>query len=62
MISDYAYFEICDEDGCQQASAEGPMEEALKEAIHNAHQYGLDGPMQIFEVIRIPVELRNHND
>lgn len=55
---DYACFEICDEEGCQQASAEGPREEALKEAIHYFHQYGLDGPMQIFEVIRIPVVLK----
>jgi hypothetical protein len=60
MISDYACFEIYDKDGCPQASTEGPREEALKEAIHYVHQYGLDGPMQIFEVIRIPVVY--HND
>ena len=43
----YACLEICDKEGCQQASAEGPREEALKEAIHYFHQYGLDWPMPV---------------
>lgn len=38
------------------ASASRPREEVLREAIHYATQYEQEGPVQIFEVIRRPVD------
>lgn len=34
------------------ASASGPRDDALREAMHYAAQYGQDGPMRVFEVTR----------
>jgi len=34
------------------ASASGPREDALREAMHYAVQYAQDGPVRVFEVTR----------
>ena len=34
------------------ASASGPREDALREAMHYAAQYAEDGPVRVFEVTR----------
>ena len=38
-----------------QASATGPRDTALREAMHYAAQYGQDGPVRVFEVTRVLV-------
>lgn len=37
------------------ASASGPRDDALREAMHYAAQYEQDGPVRVFEVTRILV-------
>ena len=34
------------------ASASGPRDEAMREAMHYAAQYAQDGPVRVFEVTR----------
>ena len=38
------------------ASASGPRDEALREAMHYAAQYEQDGPVRVFEVTRTLVK------
>lgn len=49
-----AHFDLWQDD-MVVASATGPREQALAEIQHYAAVYGQDGPVQIEEVIRIPV-------
>lgn len=49
-----ATFEVCDADGIVQAETRGPREQALRDAEHYAFMYGQDGPVQVFEVLRVP--------
>lgn len=56
---DNACFEVHNADGCVEASAVGPRELALKEIQHYAFMYGLDGPVKIYEVIRLKLTTEN---
>ena len=53
--ADTAEFEVQDADGMVQACAGGPRADALREAMHYAAQYAQDGPVRVFEVLRIQV-------
>ena len=54
-MPDDATFEVCDADGIVQAETRGPREQAMADAYHYALMYGQDGPVQVFEVLRVPV-------
>lgn len=48
-------FEVQDELGVSCASASGPREAALREILCYAAQYAQDGPVRVFEVVRVMV-------
>lgn len=50
---EHAEFEVHDADGMVQACAGGPREAALTEAMNYALHYAQDGPVSVFEVLRI---------
>jgi hypothetical protein len=60
-------FEVWQDD-VMVASASGPREDALREAMHYAAQYQQDGPVRVFEVTRTlvrpnaPVHRREASD
>ena len=53
--ADVAEFEVQDADGMVQAVAGGPRAEAFREALHYARQYEQDGPVTMWEVLRVPI-------
>ena len=53
MPADVAEFEVQDADGMVQAVAGGPRAEAFREALHYARQYEQDGPVTMWEVLRV---------
>ena len=55
LPADWALFEVVNVDGLTEASTEGPRKTALAEAMHYAHQYGQDGTVTVFEVLRVPL-------
>lgn len=48
-------FEVQDELGVSCAGASGPRDKALQEAMSYAGQYAQDGPVRVFEVVRVMV-------
>ena len=54
LPTEWALFEVVNLDGMTEASTEGPRETALAEAMHYAYQYGQDGTVTVFEVLRVP--------
>lgn len=50
-------FEVITEDGELLACTEGPAEVAFQEALHYVEVYRKDGPVEMFEVHRIPINL-----
>jgi hypothetical protein len=55
MPTDWALFEVVNIDGLTEASTEGPRDTAFAEAMHYAAQYGQDGAVTVFEVLRVPL-------
>lgn len=53
-VSENSEFELW-QDGMMMASASGLREDALREVQHYADQYIQDGPIEMFEVVRIPL-------
>ena len=53
-MDETAEFEVWQDDMIV-ASASGPREDALREAMHYVSQYEQDGPVEVFEVKRIKV-------
>lgn len=54
LPQDHASFEVHDADG-MCAGSNGPREDALRDAMRFASVYSQDGPVQVFEVLRVPV-------
>lgn len=53
MPEKVAEFEVQDSDGMVQAVASGPRAAAFNEAMNYARQYEQDGPVTIWEVLRV---------
>lgn len=57
---DWGEFEVWQRDE-MCASSSGPRDDALRDAMHYASQYGQDGPVRVVEVHRVPVVARNRD-
>lgn len=56
-LADWAIFEVVNLDGVTEATTEGPRERALQEAMHYAEQYGQEGTVTVFEVLRVSLKV-----